>query len=228
MADIPIKVRSITIDTLTSIQENQYLTDIRKPGHDKWMDYGQAISTFIIDIQLLGFEVVLILGEPGTGKSSGMRTLAHQTNIWYNADKKNPVWEGGRKEYGTKSNPNQRYHVIPIDYKDIIQHICLVRDNNGFETEKIAFILGHTEAYKIGNDTKERLKTLGKLATKMQIEGKMETVMYSRVEIVNGKPDFILETQNSGFNTARSHQNMFEGKISNDYALITEKLLSLY
>ena len=59
----------------------------------------------------------------------------------------------------------------------------------------------------------------------MQLEGKMETVLYSRVEMESGKPVFLLETQNNGSNTARSHQNMFEGKIPNDYNMILEKLL---
>ena len=94
-----------------------------------------------------------------------------------------------------------------------------------FGAQLYACVLGHTEQYKVGNDTKERLKTLGKVATKMQLEGKMETVMYSRVEMDGGKPSFILETQNNGFNTARSHQNMFEGKIPNDYNMIIEALL---
>lgn len=166
----------------------------------------------------------MILGEPGTGKSSGMRTLPTGTNIWYNADEKNPVWEGGKAEYGKKSAPT-RFHVLPKSYKQIIDHIKLVESKGGFEKDKYAFVLGHLEQYKTGNDTKERLKTLGKVATKMQIEGKMETVLYSRVEMDGGKPTYILETQNNGYNTARSHQNMFEGKIPNDYGMILEKLM---
>lgn len=217
-------IRTICIDTLTAIQTNQWMEDKRKAGHDQWFDYGQTIYTFVHDIQELGFEVIIILGEPGTGKSSGMRTLPTKTNIWYNADEKNPVWEGGKQEYGKKTAPTQ-YHVLPKSYPQIIKHIKEVLAVNAFEKDRYAFILGHTETYKVGNDTKERLKTLGKIATKMQIEGKMETVMYSRVEMEGGKPSFLLETQNNGFNTARSHQNMFEGKIPNDYGLIIEKLM---
>ena len=29
------KIRTITVDTLTQIQENEYITDKKKPGHDK-------------------------------------------------------------------------------------------------------------------------------------------------------------------------------------------------
>lgn len=217
-------IRTITVDTLTAIQTNQWMEEKRKPGHDQWMDYGQKIYEFMHDLQELGFEIALILGEPGTGKSSGMRTLPSGTNIWYNTDEKNPVWEGGKAEYGKKNAPT-KFHVIPKSYAEIIAHIKAVMNVGGFEKDKYAFVLGHTEVYKKGNDNMERLKTLGKVATKMQIEGKMETVLYSRVEMESGKPEYILETQNNGFNTARSHQNMFEGKIPNDYGLIVEKLL---
>lgn len=221
-----VKIRTICVDTLTGIQQEEYMTSKKKPGHDEWMDFGKGIYTFMSDLQDLGFEIVLILGEPGTGKSSGMRTLKHNTNIWFNADNKNPVWEGGREEYGKKNSPRIPYHLVPQSYKEVIDHIKVGLEKGMFEDERYAFVTGHTETYKVGNDTKERLKTLGKAATKMQLEGKMETVLYSRVEMEGGKPVFLLETQNSGFNTARSHQNMFDGKIPNDYNFILEKLLA--
>jgi hypothetical protein len=69
----------------------------------------------------LGFELILVLGEPGTGKSSGMRTLHHNSNIWYNTDNKNPTWQGGR-EYGRKVAPRAPFHIIPSTYSEIIQH----------------------------------------------------------------------------------------------------------
>ncbi len=219
-------IRTICVDTLTALQQNSYMEDKRKPGHDQWKDYGGAIYSFMSDIQNRGFEIVLILGEPGTGKSSGMRTLQPKSNIWYNTDNKNPVWEGGKAEYGKKNTPIAPYHIVPTTYKEIIDHIDKGIANNMFEEERFAFITGHTEVYKKGNDNLERLKTLGKVATKMQLEGKMETVMYSRVRMESGKPTFVLETQNDGYNTARSHQGMFEGIISNDYGMIVEKLIS--
>lgn len=59
------RVRTICIDTLTAIQSDEFMADKKKPGHDQWRDYGQSIYTFMSDIQNLGFEIVLILGEPG-------------------------------------------------------------------------------------------------------------------------------------------------------------------
>lgn len=220
------KVRSICVDTLTAIQTDEYMADRRKAGHDQWKDYGQSIYTFMRDLQDLGFDVVLILGEPGTGKSSGMRTLPHDSNIWYNSDNKNPVWEGGMAEYGRKTAPRRPFHVIPNTYKEILEHIKAGIAKGMFEDHRFAFVTGHTETFKVGNDTKERLKVLGKMATKMQLEGKMETVLYSRVEMDGGRPVYVLETQNNGFNTARSPMNLFDGKIDNDYNLIIEKLLN--
>jgi hypothetical protein len=32
------KVRTICVDTLTGIQNELWMTDSKKPGHDKWMD----------------------------------------------------------------------------------------------------------------------------------------------------------------------------------------------
>lgn len=221
----PPKVRSICIDTLTGIQNEEYMRDRKKPGHDKWKDYGQDIYTFIGDLQKLGFELVLILGEPGTGKSSGMRTLEPKTNIWYNADNKNPVWIGGKEEYGKKNTPN-RYQQIPSTYREVIEHIQLVLANGGFEDERFAFLTGHVETYKSGNETMQRLKVLGNMATKMQLEGKLESVFYSMVEKSSEGISYILETQNNGFNTARSPQGVFEGKIENDYGFILDKLLN--
>lgn len=222
---VPLKVRSICIDTLTAIQNEEYMRDKKKAGHDKWKDYGQDIYTFNADLQALGFELILVLGEPGTGKSSGMRTLDHNTNIWYNTDKKNPTWIGGVEEYGRKVKPRAPFHVLPSTYTEIIQHIQAGLERGMFEEERFAFISGHTETYKVGNDTKERLKILGTMGTKMQLEGKMESVFYSRVEKEGSETKFFLETQNSGFNTARSPQGMFEGKIENDYKMILDKLL---
>lgn len=218
-------IRSICVDTLTGIQNEEYMRDRKKPGHDKWKDYGQDIYTFIGDLQKLGFELILILGEPGTGKSSGMRTLEPDTNIWYNADNKNPVWIGGKEEYGKKNTPNRK-HQIPTTYKEVIDHIKIGLEHNGFEEERFAFLTGHIETYKSGNETMQRLKVLGNMATKMQLEGKLESVFYSSVEKSSEGISYILETQNNGFNTARSPQGVFEGKIENDYGLILTKLMN--
>lgn len=220
------KIRTICVDTLTQIQENEYMTDKKKPGHDKWKDYATTVHTFVIALQQLGFEIILVIGPPGTGKSSGMATLPADSNIWFNADNKNPVWKGGKQEYGKKINPRMPYHMIPFSYDDILTHIQEGLANGMFEEERYAFLTGHTENFKEGPETRIRLKTLGQLTNKMQIEGKFETVLYSAVEKDDkGDLNYILETQNNGYNTARSPQGAFDGKIPNDYNFIVNTLL---
>ena len=217
-------ISTICIDTLTQIQENQFMLDKKKPGHDKWKDYSQDIYKFILDLQGLGFEIALIVGPPGVGKSTGMRNLPSQSNIWYNADNKNPVWEGGRAEYGKKLAPIEPYHVIPKSYREIIEHINEGIERGMFAEDRYAILTGHTETYKEGVETRIRLKTLGNLANKMQIEGKLEQVFYANVEKDGDDLNYILETQNNGHNTARSPMGLFEGKIANDYNVIIEAL----
>lgn len=226
MSEEKKKIRSICIDTLTGIQTEEYMRDKKKPGHDKWRDVGQDIYSFMSDLQKLGFELIMVLGEPGTGKSTGMRTLEHDTNIWYNTDNKNPVWIGGKEEYGKKNAPRAPYHVIPTSYKEIIDHIKVGIDKGMFEEEKYAFITGHIENYKSGVETMQRVKVLGNMATKMQLEGKLESVFYTVVEKDGSNVKYLLETQNNGYNTARSPQGMFEPKIDNDYKFILDKLTS--
>lgn len=220
------KIRTICVDTLTGIQNEMYMTDKKKPNHDKWKDYGQDIWTFISELQARGFEIVAIIGEPGTGKSSGMRTLDPNTNIWYNADNKNPVWLGGTKEYGRKTAPRTPYHVIPKTYDQIIKHIDKGLENGMFEDVRYAILTGHIQDYKTGVETKRRLKTLGRMATNMQLEGRLETVLYSDVNKVGSETKYVLYTENDGTNTARSPMGLFEPIIENNYKFVVEKLLS--
>jgi len=219
------KVRTICIDTLTGIQNELYMTDSKKPGHDQWKDYGGDIWRLISELQDKGFEIVMILGEPGTGKSSGMMTLPHHTNIWFNADNKNPVWEGGKAEYGKKVSPILPYHLIPKSYSDIINHIDAGLSKGMFEDERYAILTGHIEDYKSGIHNKKRLKVLGKLATKMQLEGKLETVLYSEIRKEGDKTEYVLVTENDGTNTARSPMNLFEPVIPNDYKFVIDRLM---
>lgn len=219
------KIRTICVDTLTGIQNEVYMTDTKKANHDKWKDYGQGIWKFISAIQDRGFEIILILGEPGTGKSSAMRTLPKDTNIWFNADNKNPVWEGGKAEYGKKTNPRSPYHLVPKNYSDIINHIDEGLSKGMFDDERFAIFTGHIEDYKTGNEVKKRLKVLGKMSTKMQLEGRLETVLYSEVRREGERAEYILTTENDGQNTARSPMGLFEPIIPNDYNFVINKLI---
>lgn len=155
-----------------------------------------------------------------------MRTLPTKTNIWFNADNKNPVWEGGKAEYGTKNNPTPNYHIIPKTYADIINHIKSGIANGVFEEDRYAILTGHVEEYRQADAVKYRLKVLGNMATKMQLEGRLETVLYAKVIRDGGETKYVLETQNDGFNTVRSPMGLFEPVIDNDYNFVINKLLT--
>jgi len=75
-------------------------------------------------------------------------------------------------------------------------------------------------------DNKKRLKTLGNLATKMQLEGRLETVLYSDVKREGDTTHYVLVTENDGVNTARSPMGLFEPVIDNDYHAVISKLLA--
>lgn len=225
MENKQVKIRSICIDTLTAIMSNQYMTDANKPGFSKWVDLSQGIWQLIEALHDLEFEIIMIIGEPGTGKSSGMMTLPHNTNIWYNADKKNPIWKGGRQEYGTKKNPRSPYHVIPKTYNDIFAHLKKGLDSGKFEDDRFAILTGHVEPYKIGDDYNKRLKVIGNLTKRMDLEGKLDNVLYSSVIMKDDKHQYVLETHNDGYNTARTPMDLFEDTIPNDYNFVIKKLL---
>jgi len=220
------KIRTICIDTLTEIQTNQLAMAEKKPNFDKWADYGKDIYSFVIELQKRGVEVILILGPPGVGKSSGMMHLKTKTNIWYNADNKNPVWIGGKTEYGKKHAPKAPYHVIPKTYKDILNHIDMVAKKGGFEDEVYAIITGHVEDFKVGNQNRQQLKTMGKQATNWGIEAKLETVLYAEVVMEGTEAKYVLNTENDGNNTARSPMGVFEPIIANNYQFVIDKLLN--
>ena len=58
-------IKSICVDTLTAMQTDEYMTNSKKPGHDAWLDFGKSIYTFNFQLQQLGFELIMVLGEPG-------------------------------------------------------------------------------------------------------------------------------------------------------------------
>lgn len=220
------QIKTICVDTLTTIQENQMSSAKKKPGFDEWYDWGTGVHHFLTQLQELGFTNVLIVGEPGVGKSSGMKTLDTESNVWYNADNKNPTWLGGGKEYGKKTSPRAPFHVIPKEYDTIIAHINALKSKGLLAEEPIAFVTGHVEGYKLGKEQRSRLKTLGKLANKMQVEGKLEVVLYAKAVKESGPVEYILETQNDGANTARSNEGMLPEVIKNDYKQVRDAILA--
>jgi hypothetical protein len=224
-------IKTIVIDTLTANQSEEVITAMKgKMTQAQWKDFGVPIVDYVIQLKALGFETVLILGAPGTGKTFGMKTLPQDTNIWHNFDNRNLTWKGGLTEYGNINNPTKKM-LIPKSYKESLDHITKLKEKGYLAPNPVAFLLGHLEYYKGSEGViKSRLKTLGQLANKFDIEGNFNVVLYTEV-IINdaGKPEYKLRTTNSSNNTIRSYYEMFtedEEIIPNDYKLIYDKLQS--
>ena len=85
--------------------------------------------------------------------------------------------------------------------------------------------MGHIEDYRSADETRQRLKTLGNLATKMNVEGKVENCLYTYLDATNEMPQFKMDTMNNGSNTARSMHGAFESRyIDNNFDLIYKAL----
>ena len=221
------KIKSIVVDTFTAFQKNEILEkwEKGKAQLDDWKDYGTDIVLFARRINDLGFNCVAVLGYEGSGKSFGMKTLVPGTNLWYNADNKNPTWLGGKQEYGTKTQPT-KYMVIPKTYDDVINHIKLLKSKDMFDENPIAFFLAHIEDYKSANgQQRQRLKTFGKLANKVNVEDMFNVCYYTDVRREGDKVNFQLRTQNNGWDTCRSNEGMHTtAYIPNDYKLIIDAI----
>lgn len=234
------KIQTICVDTLNAIQNNQYMAMLDKKTmvtRDKWKDFGVDIYAFMVeDLQRLGFEVVLVLGYEGFGKSYGIKFLEPETNIWFNADRKNPTFKdvefgdtkvGARELYGTKNNPT-KFMPMPKTYKDITTYIEGIKQGGLLAETPVAFLIGHIEDYKASEgEYRQRLKMLGNLASKMNIEGSVEYCLYANI-IRNGQNiQYKLDTKNSGSNTARASEGAFDSKyIDNNFNTVYQAIIN--
>jgi len=84
------------------------------------------------------------------------------------------------------------------------------------------FCIAHTEDY-VGKDgiTRQRLKTNGAKLTKLNLEGLTTYTLYTSAVKGEEGLTYKFETQNNGFNTARSPEGVFEDfLIDNDFAIV--------
>lgn len=95
----------------------------------------------------------------------------------------------------------------------------------------IVFVLGHLEDFKgEGGETRQRLKVLGKMATKLGIEGlNVSHTYYTKINASldhNDPKRYQLTVANSGLNTARSPQGYWKTfTIENNYQTIVDRIL---
>lgn len=223
--------KTVCVDTINAIQNNQHMETLDKGTmmtRDKWKDYGVHIYNFLLDLQRLGFEIVLVLGYEGSGKSYGIKYLNPETNIWFHTDDKKVTFKGGKQAYFedgdyTKPKPNYR---VPKDYDEIIKTLTNVKAKGLMAPNPIAFVTGHIEDYKSEDgEIRQRLKVLGSMATKFNIEGKVTHCYYTSIMKKGDKIEYKLRTQNTGSNTGRSPEGAFEELyIDNNFQTIVDAI----
>jgi hypothetical protein len=216
--------KAIVVDTLNGIQDAQYSAESSKPNFDKWRNYGVELYNFIKSLQKLGFTEIAVLGDFGSGKSFGISTLKEGECMWYNSDAKNPTWRGGKQIFGTKTKPTA-HQMIPSSYQQILNDIQS-KGRAAFSENPVAFVIGHTEEYKAPNgEVRYRLKILGNLARNLSVEGLFENTLYTHVVKDKTETKYYFRTKNSGSDTCRTMEGLFEDElIPNDFSFILKKL----
>lgn len=232
--------RSAVVDTINALQNHLY-TDMmsgKKGTFDQWKDFGIEVYQFYNWIKSLPDTVLVqVLGLEGTGKTVGTKYLDPKTNVILNADNKPLSFFGAKQMYRESVTEEQRQQGLiknlthPYDYdeaKAMLQAIHAKRKGTF-----VVFMLGHIETYSLpAGGYGQRLKVLGKQATKLGIEGlNVVHTYYTKIDSVYQPTDpkrYKLETFNSGFNTVRSPEGYWEGEIENNYQLILNRILEDY
>lgn len=226
-AQAPTKIRSICIDTLTTIMKNQVYDDWSGKGgikYDEWKDYGVELNQFVRALKDRGFILAGISGYEGTGKSFGMKTLKPNTNIWFNCDDKECTFKGGKQQYGTRANPT-KYNLIKQSktYHDMIGVVDKLITSGMLEPNPFAFLIAHVDDYKSGDQTRQRMKIMGKVS-KNGLEDMLTMNYYTKVSPDGmGGAKYELLTGNTGFNTGRTMESQHDSlTIPNDFNLIIQ------
>ena len=229
--------RTVVVDTINAFQNALYteMMSGKKGTFDAWRDFGIEVYQFYNWIKSLEDAVLVqILGTEGTGKTVGAKHLDPKSNVILNADNKPLSFFGAKKMYRTSITPEQQAQgliknlTFPQDYEQAKAMISAIHAKR--KGTFVVFILGHLENYNLPNGgVGQRLKVLGKQATKLGIEG-LNTIhtYYTKIDSMyqpNDPQRYKLETFNSGSNTVRSPEGYWEGEILNNYQLIVNRIL---
>lgn len=209
-----------------------------------WRDYGVEVLYLYSFIRSLpGAVIVQIIGPEGTGKTVGAMTLNPSTTMYLNVDRKELTFTDWEVNYPNDRPQGQSNSVAnykePLPEKNAkgklevwtpIRKAIQYAYDNRVEGEKfVVFVLAHPEVYKGANGLeKERLRVLGKIATKLNIEGSLVYSFYTKIDMTGAsrKDKYKLTMHNSGSNTARVPMGKFDDveEVPNDYQLILNKI----
>ncbi len=229
------KYRSVVVDTINGLQNSLFqklMADKKTASMHDWKDFGLEILDLFEFVKTLPDTViVLILGYEGTGKTVGASFLNPDETAIFNTDKKPLSFFGARQKYPVDNSKK--------NYKELSTYESVKAQLTGVHGKKkgtfVVFITGHIEDFKV-EDTgvmRQRLKILGRMATKHGVEG-LNTIhtYYTKVDgaLPQNDPNrYKLLTMNSGLNTARSPQGYWDTyEIPNNYQMIVDKILLDY
>lgn len=229
------KYRGVIIDTINQMQQDKHtevLTTKGKAAFDDWTDYSLDVLNLYKYVKNLAGDpiIVQVLGYEGSGKTCGVMGLNEHEFIYINSDKKPITFTDGKKRYPS-DNSKKNYSKISSfeDLKIVIKKAYDKKLDGPF----LVFVLAHIEDYKSAEGVqRQRMKFLGKMASKNNIEGAVVHSYYTKIDPAypfDSSDRYRLETVNNGFNTARAPMGYFtEASIQNNFQNIVNKILEDY
>lgn len=195
-------------------------------GNILWKDYGvEILDLFEFIKSLPDTTFILVLGFEGTGKSFGVKYLNPLETMYLNADNKPLTWFGARNNYPV--DKSLKNYSVPVSYDNVKSNLTFAHKNR--KNHLVVFVNAHIEVFKDAETSayRHRLKVLGKMATKFNIDGATSHTYYTKVDPTLPKDEgrFSLLTENSGFNTCRSPEGYWDGPIPNNYQKIVDRIL---
>lgn len=222
------RIRNIVIDTINQLMNDQHIALMEAKGrgatYDEWRDFGVDLLDLYNYIKSLPNVVpIQILGYEGSGKTVGTSFLNPEETYYLNIDKKPLTFAGARKMYSVE----KKNYAVVTGYKDVKEAIKQI--STIAKQPLIIYMLGHIEDYKTKGDVvRQRLKVLGKMATKYNIEGALSHTYYTHIDEDKKNMDssrYLLRTVSQN-DTARSPMGMWDSEfIPNNLQLITDAVI---
>jgi hypothetical protein len=185
-------------------------------------------------------ELIAIVGQSGTGKSTSVKTLDPKTTVMINITGKplpfrgwlgsyNPevkISEGGNYFEGDKTGDITKILQYVSDkrpeikekgydkYTDIGTNMFMILDTaKKLRRDLKVYILFHEETVAEGFNKKRKIKTIGTMVDNyLTIEGLCTIVLFTQVEFNDKekKGEYYFITQSDGSTTAKSPEGMFD------------------